>query len=175
MHNIQVSFNTRVVELRDRKVKLIEDINKDVDRLEFIKFILSQNEANIPSRLEMKPDEEPEKYGEPNGPLSPAATSIYLTLSLFRLFECTKQKLGEFQKQLETNPNLVERDNTSGFGLASKKKSDQALDSSTSETLSHDYLQALKADNVKPLWHNKENMSAVMIKKAKLEEIKYSN
>jgi hypothetical protein len=61
MHNIQVSFNTRVIALRDRKVKLIDELNKDIIRLEQIKYILSQTDVNIPARPEMRPEEVPEK------------------------------------------------------------------------------------------------------------------
>jgi hypothetical protein len=61
MHKIQTSFNARVVGLRDKKLKLIEDLNKDIDRLEQIKFILSQKDFKLPERPKIKHEEIPEK------------------------------------------------------------------------------------------------------------------
>lgn len=55
-------FNKKVVKLRDNKVKLVDEINKDVDRLEQIQFILSQNEFTLPTRPQIRPEEVPEKY-----------------------------------------------------------------------------------------------------------------
>ena len=55
-------FNKKVVQLRDRKQNLVDEINKDVDRLEQIQFTLSQVLVKIPTRPQMKTEEVPEKY-----------------------------------------------------------------------------------------------------------------
>ena len=55
-------FNEKVVQLRNRKQKLVDEINRDIDRLEQIQFTLSNTFEKLPSRPYMKPEEVPEKY-----------------------------------------------------------------------------------------------------------------
>jgi hypothetical protein len=54
-------FNKKVIDLRDRKINLVNEISSDIDRLEEIRFMLDQNEFKIPERPKMQPEETPEK------------------------------------------------------------------------------------------------------------------
>jgi hypothetical protein len=51
-----------VFSLRDRKKHLVDEINRDIDRLEQIEHTLEQESFIIPTRPQMKPEEIPEKY-----------------------------------------------------------------------------------------------------------------
>lgn len=54
-------FNKKVIDLRDRKIDLVNEINADIDRLEEIQFMLNKNELKIPERPQMQLEEIPEK------------------------------------------------------------------------------------------------------------------
>jgi hypothetical protein len=56
-------FNKKLKSLRDKKVSLVAEVNKAIDRLEQIQFILNQNNIDeIMERPQLKLEEIPEKY-----------------------------------------------------------------------------------------------------------------
>jgi hypothetical protein len=96
------------------------------------------------------------------------------------MFEASKEKITEFQKEVEAKPNLMEgylfddgSSQANSFGndrAAPKKQTEQQLANAALDPAQLSFLQ--RVENLKPLWHNKELMSPIMVKRAKLEEIK---
>jgi hypothetical protein len=61
IHKNQMIFNKKILELRDNKKDLVEEINRNIDRLQQIQFILGQPIATSIARPSLKPEEIPEK------------------------------------------------------------------------------------------------------------------
>ena len=145
-------FNKKVLELRDKKKNLVEELNRDIDRLEQIQVILGQSSGHSIKRPSMRIEEVPEKK-----------------------YEYTKEKLLEFKKELESkaaNSNKHDDDGGGfgGFGAGaakpnSAKKSEQAQIESATSKSSH-------LESVRPLWHDKESMSLTLRQVTQAKEIK---
>lgn len=56
-----MTFNSKVIGLRDKKKNLVDEINRAIDRLEQIQFILGQEQEIPIQRPCMRPEEVPEK------------------------------------------------------------------------------------------------------------------
>ena len=54
-------FNGKLIGLRNKKKDLIEEINKDIDRLEQIQFIIGKAVDKQINRPSLRPEEIPEK------------------------------------------------------------------------------------------------------------------
>lgn len=54
-------FNRKVINLRDKKKQLVDEINKAIDRLEQIYYILDQDQVISIQRPVLHPEEIPEK------------------------------------------------------------------------------------------------------------------
>lgn len=63
LHDNQMLFNKKLKALRDKKVTLVDEVNKGLDRLEQISFILGDSDviAGTPPRPRLKLEEIPEK------------------------------------------------------------------------------------------------------------------
>jgi hypothetical protein len=54
-------FNKRLLSLRDKKKELVDEINKNIDRLDQIQFLTGQKSDKQFARVELRPEELPEK------------------------------------------------------------------------------------------------------------------
>lgn len=54
-------FNKKVKTAREKKIKLVADINKGIDRLEQIEFLLGEESGTTIARPQLKLEEVPEK------------------------------------------------------------------------------------------------------------------
>ena len=63
IHKNQMIFNKKLLSLRNKKMNLIEEINSSIDRLQQISYLLGQSKSseNRLTRLELRPEEIPEK------------------------------------------------------------------------------------------------------------------
>jgi hypothetical protein len=57
-------FNKRVLLLRDKKVYFINEINKDLERLNQLNSFIGKSDGNQATNYAMRPEEEPEKYAQ---------------------------------------------------------------------------------------------------------------
>lgn len=64
IHDNQMIFNKKVISLRDKKKNLVDEINRGIDRLDQIQFILGQKTENAIARPSLRAEEVPEKYLE---------------------------------------------------------------------------------------------------------------
>ncbi|CAF0711556.1 unnamed protein product [Brachionus calyciflorus] len=144
----QMIFNKKVLSLRDKKKGLVEEINRAIDRLEQIQYILGQEqEISIP-RPSMRPEEIPEKK-----------------------YEYTREKLIEFKKELESKQNKSHEEDGSGGGFGGFSSSNNAPSAQKKiELKSND--KKSKLEGLKPLWHNKDTMSNLMKQQAQAKEIR---
>lgn len=56
-------FNKKLVSLRNKKLTIIDEINKSIDRLEQIQYLLGQSVSdNKLAKFQIRPEEVPEKY-----------------------------------------------------------------------------------------------------------------
>jgi hypothetical protein len=54
-------FNRKIKSARDKKIKLVNDINRGIDRLEQIEYLLGEESSTKIERPQLKLDEVPEK------------------------------------------------------------------------------------------------------------------
>lgn len=54
-------FNKKVIGLRDKKKDIVNEINKNIDRLEQIQYLLGQSSERILVRPSLRPEEVPEQ------------------------------------------------------------------------------------------------------------------
>ena len=61
LHENQMLFNRKIKSARDKKIKLVNDINRGIDRLEQIEYLLGEESSTKIERPQLKLDEVPEK------------------------------------------------------------------------------------------------------------------
>ena len=61
LHENQMLFNRKIKSARDKKIKFVNDINRGIDRLEQIEYLLGEESSTKIERPQLKLDEVPEK------------------------------------------------------------------------------------------------------------------
>ena len=144
-------FNKKLLGLRDKKKGLVEDLNRDIDRLEQIQVILVQSNGKPISRPAMRPEEVPEKK-----------------------YEYTKERLLEFKKELESksaSSNKTEEDGggLGGFGSGGNKPGSAKRAEPTQAEIA---AKTAHLESLQPLWQNREAMSPSLQKINQAKEIR---
>jgi cilia- and flagella-associated protein 44 len=151
----QMAFNRQVLKLRDYKAELVKNINKKIDRVEQIQYILGYESLERIQRPRLRIEETPEKK-----------------------YECTKERLIEFKKELESKAKSnADNDangggDNSGFGGFSSNTQKKEIQLEESNTMDLVINSQVNTENIRPLWSFRDTFTGALVTINEAKQIK---